>query len=89
LVVTVADLNLRVAAALAEMRLPAALAKSVLSFAVQDFVDRASLLHADDWLTRVRAARALSRERIEDYVAAAAVEGPLVAETSAETHRAP
>jgi hypothetical protein len=89
LVVTVADLNLRVAAALAEMRLPAALAKWVLSFAVQDFIDRASLLHADDWLTRVRAARALPRERIEDYIAAAAVDGPLVAETSAETHRAP
>jgi hypothetical protein len=89
LIATVADLNLRVAAALAEIRLPAALARSVLPFAVQDFVDRVQVLHADDWLTRVRAALALPRERIEDYVSAVTVEGPLVPDTPAETRRVP
>ena len=89
LAVTVADLNLHVAAALAEMRLPAALAKSILSFAVQDFVDRVPLLHGDDWLTRVRAARDLSRALIEDFVSAATIEGPFVRDTSAETRRVP
>ena len=85
LIATVADLNLRVADALAEMGLPAGLAKSVLSFAAQDFVDRVPVLHADDWLTRVRAAQALPREDIEDYVSAAAVEGPLVPDKGADT----
>ena len=89
LAVSVADLNLRVAAALAEMRLPAALAKSVLSFVVQDFVDRAPVLHGDDWLTRVRAAREVPRALIEDFVSAATIEGPLVPDTSAETRRLP
>ena len=89
LIATMADLNLHVAAALAEMHLPAALMKSVLSFAVQDFVDRVPLLHADDWLTRVRAAGALPREQIEDYIAAATVEGPLVPDTNAAARRVP
>jgi hypothetical protein len=84
LIATVADLNLRVADVLAELGLPAGLARSVLSFAVQDFVDRVPVLHADDWLTRVRAAQALSREQIEDYVSAVTVEGPLVADTTAD-----
>ena len=86
---TMPDLTLHVAAALADMRLPAGLAKSVLSFAVQDFVDRAGVLHPDDWLTRVRAAQALPRERIEDFIAAAMVEGPLVPDTNTETRRVP
>jgi hypothetical protein len=89
LTATVSDLNLHIAVALAEMRLPAALAKSVLAIAVQDFVDRAPMLHLDDWLTRVRAAQALSRERIEDDVSAATIDGPLVPDTSTEGFRAP
>ena len=60
LIATVADLNLHVAVALSEMRMPAALAKPVLAIAVRDFVDRAPSLHLDDWLTRVRAAQGLS-----------------------------
>ena len=82
LIATVADLNLHVAVALSEMRLPAALAKPVLEFAVLDFVDRAPSLHLDDWLTRVRAAQGLSSEQIEDYVSAVVVEGPLVPDTN-------
>jgi hypothetical protein len=75
---TVADLNLRVAIALGELRLPAAAAKSVLSAAVQDFVDEVRPADFNDWLTLVRTAQAVPRERIEDYVAIATADGPLV-----------
>jgi hypothetical protein len=75
---TIADLNLHVAVMLRELRLPAAVAKSVLSAAVQDFVDEARPTDFNDWLTLVRTARDVSRERIEDYVAVATSDGPLV-----------
>lgn len=75
---TVADLNLRVAVMLHDLQLPAGLAKSVLAAAVQDFIDRVQPSDTDDWLTLVRTAQSLSRERIEDYVAAATAGGPLV-----------
>jgi hypothetical protein len=78
---TVPDLNLHVAEVLADLRLPASLAPHVLSEAVQDFIDEVKPTDANDWLTLVRSAQAVSRERIEDYVAAAAaVDGPLVPE---------
>jgi hypothetical protein len=73
-----ADLNLRVAIMLHELELPAALAPAVLAYAVRDFIDEVQPIDADDWLTLVRAAQAVSRDRIEDYVAAAAAGGPLV-----------
>jgi hypothetical protein len=78
LTTTVADLNLQVALALADMRLPAALAKSVLAIAVQDFVTHVQLAHGDDWLGRVRAARDIGRDRIEDYISVATINGPLI-----------
>jgi hypothetical protein len=87
LIATVADLHLQVAVALSEMRVPAALAKPVLEFAMQDFLDRAPSLHFDDWLTRVRAAQGLSYQQIEDYVSAVVVEGPLLLDTNPEQSR--
>jgi hypothetical protein len=89
LIATVADLHLQVAVALSEMRLPAALAKPVLEFAVRDFLDRALSLHLDDWLTRVRAAQSLSYQQIEDYVSAVVVGGPMVPDTIPEQSRVP
>jgi hypothetical protein len=74
----VADLNLHVAVVLRTLRLPAAVAKSVLSAAVQDFIDEARPTDFNDWLTLVRTAQAVPRERIEDYVAVATADGPLV-----------
>jgi hypothetical protein len=76
----VSDLNLHVARTLRQLGLPAMLAPAVLSAAVQDFVDEVRPIDPDDWLTLARAARLVSRERIEDYVAAAAARGPLVLE---------
>ena len=74
----VADLNLHIAIMLKEMNLPAALAKVVLSGAMQDFIDEVKPTDDADWLTLVRAARTIPRDRIEDYVAAATATGPLV-----------
>jgi hypothetical protein len=54
----VPGLNLRVAVLLHDLQLAAGLAKSVLSVAVQELIDRARPSDADDWLTVVRAARA-------------------------------
>jgi hypothetical protein len=78
LAVTVADLHLRVAVTLDELGLPAALSKPVLAAAAREFVDRAKPSDPDDWLTLARTARALSRDRVEDYLAGATVDGPLV-----------
>ena len=61
-----------------EEPMPMAPEKVVLSAAMQDFIDEARLTDDADWLSLSRAARTLSRERIEDYVAAATATGPLV-----------
>jgi hypothetical protein len=74
----VADVHLHVAIMLKELRLPAAVAKVVLSGAVQDFIDEAKPTDDADWLTLVRAARNATHDRIEDYLAAATAAGPLV-----------
>jgi hypothetical protein len=74
----VADVHLHIAIMLKEMRLPAAVAKVVLSGAVQDFIDDARPTDDADWLSLVRAARAATRDRIEDYIAAATAAGPFV-----------
>ena len=82
LAAVVPDLNLHVARMLSRLRLPARLAKYVLSAAVQDFVDEIRATDPDDWLSIVRGAAAVPRDRIEDYVAAAAADGPLVPDSS-------
>jgi hypothetical protein len=74
----IADVHLHVAIMLKEMRLPAAVAKVVLSGAVQDFIDEARPTDDADWVSLVRAARAATRDRIEDYIAAATAAGPFV-----------
>lgn len=73
----VADLHLRVVLALRELELPASLTKSVLAGALREFLDRVRPAHHDDWLTLVRTAQLVTRERIEDYVASATAGGPL------------
>jgi hypothetical protein len=77
----VADLNLHVATMLRDLRLPAPIAKVVLSGAMQDFIDEVRPTDDADWITLSRAARSVTRERIEDYVAAATAGGPLVPDT--------
>jgi hypothetical protein len=75
----VSDLNLRVAMILNELGLPAPLERPVLAAAVQDFIDEVAPADSNDWLSLAQAAQALTRQRVDDYVAAAAaVDGPLV-----------
>jgi hypothetical protein len=80
-----ADLNLHVAASLKELQMPAALAKAVLAAAMQDFIDEVRPTDAGDWLTLSRAARAATREQIEDYLSAATADGPLVPDNTRPT----
>jgi hypothetical protein len=63
---------------LKDFHLPAALAKVVLAGAMQDYIDEVRPTDDADWLTLVRAVRNVSRERIEDYIAAATAAGPLI-----------
>jgi hypothetical protein len=74
----VPDVNFRIAIVLKELDLPGALAKIVLSAAMQDFIDEVRPTDDGDWLSLSRAARTITRERIEDYVAAATATGPLM-----------
>ena len=49
--------------------------------ALADFIDETSMDNSYDWWAMSRQAKDLRRERVEDYVsAAAAVDGPLVPE---------
>ena len=84
----IADLHLHVAAALKELQLPAPLAKVVLSGAVQDFIDEVRPTDEGDWLTLARRSQTATREQIEDYLAAATADGPLVPDirTSSRHH---
>jgi hypothetical protein len=81
----VADLHLQVAVMLKELNLPAALARVILSGAVQDFVDDVRPMDDGDWLALSQRARIMSRERLEDYIAAATATGPLVPDTGRAT----
>jgi hypothetical protein len=76
----VADINLHVAEVLSARKLPATLIPGVLAGAIQDYIDQVRPLHADDWLTLVRAAQAISDDRLDDYVAALTTDGPLAPE---------
>jgi hypothetical protein len=70
-------LALRLAELLTEMGIPAALMPATFAYAAQDFVDEAPAMHSDDGTALVLQARALTRVRVEDYLAAVAAQGPL------------
>jgi hypothetical protein len=85
-----ADVNLQVAVLLKQLQLPAALARVVLSAAMQDFIDEARPTDDADWITLARTARTITAEQVEDYAAAATATGPLVPEeppSEAPAHR--
>jgi hypothetical protein len=80
----VPDLTLRVAEHMAALRVPAALFPSVMALATQDFIDGAPPIFDDDWVGIVAYAGRLSREMVQDYVAAVVAAGP-VREATTET----
>jgi hypothetical protein len=73
----VTDLNLHVAVTLDRLGLPASLTKAVLATVLQDYLDQVRPADANDWLSLVRAAQGVPQEKIEDYIAALTVNGPL------------
>jgi hypothetical protein len=80
------DLNLFIAMKLSELRLPAALARTILQAAMLDFIEGVTPTDPNDWWTIVRAARTVPQDVIEDYIAAAAaVDGPLVPDETEST----
>ena len=72
-----AELNLRVAVLLADLRVPATLFPGVMALATQDYIDSVPLVHRDDWAAMAGRAAAIGRERIEDYVSAVVATGPV------------
>ena len=74
----VPDLMIGVADALGGLHVPARLAVGVLSVAAQDLLDALRTNHDDDWLTLESRSRTVMTGRIEDYVAALTIGGPLV-----------
>jgi hypothetical protein len=77
-----ADVSLRTALALVELHLPAAIGRAVLSYAMQDVLDRAQPAYFDDFLAMAFAARDLENDRFEDYVAALTASGPLLPQSA-------
>jgi len=73
----VPDLTLRVAEHMASLRVPVALFPGVLAMATQDFIDGAAPIYDDDWLGIVGYASHVSRETVQDYVAALVAAGPV------------
>ncbi|HZB25879.1 MAG TPA: hypothetical protein VE379_07095, partial [Vicinamibacterales bacterium] len=73
-----ADVGLRVALGLADLKLPAAVAPAVMAYAVQDVIDAAQPAYFDDWPAFQRAARNIPQDRIVDYVSAAGAGGMFV-----------
>ncbi len=72
-----AEVMLRIAWILADLKLPASLASPVMAYAMRDFVDRVRPSHMADFDAFVRQARAIDRRSIEDYLGAIAAVGPL------------
>ncbi len=72
-----ADLMLRIATILVEMRLPASLASPVMHYAMRDFLDVVRPEHPADFDAYARAAGALRRTTVEDYISAIAAVGAL------------
>ena len=70
LALAIPDLNLQVAILLRNLQVPVALARTVLEAALYDLFAKAHPAHIDDWMAVVREVRAMSREQVEDYVAA-------------------
>ena len=74
----VPDLALLAAETLSDLRLPAALTRSILAVATPDLVDRAPLAFEDDWMAMTAEVRRAVSARMDDYVASVMTGGPLV-----------
>jgi len=73
-----ADVSIIVADTLASLGLPSQIAPGVIAYAAQDVLDQARPAHMDDWSGFSRAASALSRDNLVDYIAAQTAGGALL-----------
>jgi hypothetical protein len=73
-----ADVQIVVADALASLGLPSQIAPGVVGYATQEVIDQARPAHFDDWSGFSRAASALTRDNIVDYIAAQTAGGALL-----------
>jgi len=81
-----ADVAILVADTLASLEMPAEIAPGVIAYAMQEVMDQARPAHFDDWSEFSRAAIAVSRDTLVDYIAAQAAGGPLLPAKSADHH---
>ncbi len=79
-----ADVSIHVADTLAALGLPAQIAPGVIAYAMQEVLDQARPAYFDDWSGFSRAASALSRDNLIDYIAAQTAGGPLLPATRSE-----
>jgi hypothetical protein len=80
-----ADVAVQVADALKSLDVPAAVAPGVLQLALQETIDRTEPAHSADAAAFPRAAAALTRDQIIDFVAAQAAGGALIPEAQGQT----
>jgi hypothetical protein len=78
-----ADVSILVAEMLASLNMPAEIASGVIAYAMQEVVDHARPAYFDDWPEFSRAAAAVSRDTMVDFIAAQAAGGPLLPARSA------
>jgi hypothetical protein len=79
-----ADVAILVADTLSSLKMPAEIAPGVIAYAMQEVMDQARPAHFDDWPEFSRAAIAVSRDALVDYIAAQAAGGPLLPARSSE-----
>jgi hypothetical protein len=82
-----ADVSILVADALAALNMPSELAPGVIAYAMQEVMDQARPAYFDDWAEFSRAAAAISRDVLTDYIAAQAAGGALLPARSSDNHQ--
>ena len=81
-----ADVAILVAEVLAATNLPSEIAPGVIAYAMQDVMDKARPAYFDDWPEFTRAASAISRDALADFIAAQAAGGALLPARSSDNH---
>jgi hypothetical protein len=70
-----ADLLLRLAEIVSELKLPATIVGDILPLGTRAVMDRSRPSHPDDWIAIMQTASSLSRNEVEDYVSRVAATG--------------
>ena len=79
-----ADVSIVVAETLASLGLPSQIAPGVIAYAALEVIDQARPAHLDDWSGFSRAAKAIARDNLVDYIAAQTAGGALLPASQAD-----